>query len=296
MRWFARWAVLVSLAFPAPAAACGPCETGDPTLASPTWSLPYRGRVRLSVEGRWSSEATSRDGATLRTDAVDVVPAISGSPVDRLTLALRVPLSWRRVAHPNLELEEVVALGDPEARVGLVVLRDRPFAPSHVLMASVAVDVPVAPAPTSERGNAVSHEAQASSGSVDTTIALDYAYRGPPWAVLVSLGWRFPTTGTGGLRAGASTEGGVTAQWQPLPEIAIRLGVDARYALPSRENERVVEDTGGFVLRAAPEIAFAPVADLYVALGVRLPVITAMSGARSDGPVVSLVVAGEIGR
>jgi hypothetical protein len=203
-----------------------------------------------------------------------------------------VPIGLRRVAHANLALEETLALGEPEIRARVVLLRDRDFAPAHTLSLAAGVDLPVAPVP-SDAGQPVSHEARESSGSADPSLALLYAHRGPPWSVLASIGWRFPTTGTGALRVGPSTEAALSVGWQPVRELALRLGADVRWTIASREVERVVPGTGGVVVRAAPEIALAPTPDLYVALAARLPLV---GFGEPEGPTVSLVVAGEVGR
>lgn len=297
MRSWKAALVAVGLALcgaPADARAC-PCAAGDPTLTGTSWGGTRPGRVRLGLEARWTTEGFGTR-ALDRADVEDarLEPSIAWSPTDWLVVSLVAPVAYRVVTRANLTREEHVGLADPELRLRVTLVRDAGSRPRNVLGASVAVDVPLTEVPRDEHGAPVSMEAMIGSGSADPSIGLWYVHRAGEWTIFGTAGWRFPTPGFGAMRMGPALDLAASVQWQPLAELALRLGPDARLELPAVMPDGPMPNTGGFSMRAGGDVVVAPVRELMITLGARVPFLQAMTGAHDLGVTVLGSVIGDL--
>jgi hypothetical protein len=224
---------------------------------------------------------------------VRLEPSVTWAPMDGVLLSLVAPLAHRRVAREDLGLEEHLAPADPELRLRLTLL-GRERGARDVLGASLAVDVPLMIAPTTDQGDVVSMPAMIGSGSADPSLGLWYFHRDTDVDVFASLGWRFPTEGFEGMRMGPAFDAATTVQWRPLRELSLRVGVDGRLEVPGTVHGARMESTGGVFVRAVPEVVLVPTRELAITIGVRVPVLQALNDGRTLGPTVSLSLIGEL--
>lgn len=290
--------VLVVLAALGPwaarARAC-PCQAGDPTLTGTSWGSARESRIRLSLEARWYTEGFGTRGLD-RADVEDVrlEPSLAWSVTDWLVASLVVPVAYRTVTRTNLAREEHVGLGDPELRLRFTLVRDAGIRARNALGVSAAIDLPLMFETAARDGTPVSAEAMIGSGSADPSLGLWYVHSEGEWTFFGVAGWRFPTTGFGGMRMGPALDVLASLQWQPLRALAVRLGPDARLELAEVMGAQAMADTGGFSARAGGDVVWAPARELMLTIGVRVPFVELLHGAHDLGPTVLASVIGDI--
>ncbi len=285
---------LVMLLGASPARAC-PCQAGDPTLSGTSWGAARAGRVRLSLEGRWSTEGYGTRGRD-RADVEDLrlEPSVVWSPMDWLVFSIVAPVAYRTVSRTNLTHEEHVGLADPEVRLRVRLLSDAGRIPRNTLGVSLGIDVPLMGEAHAQDGTPVSMEAMIGSGSADPSAGIWYVHHEGAWTLFAVAGWRFPTTGLAGMRMGLAFDAVATLQWQPLPELAFRLGPDARLEVPGTMSGAIMTNTGGFSARLGGDVVYAPTPEVMLTLGARVPFVQALHGAHDLGVTVLGSVIGDL--
>ncbi len=96
------------------------------------------------------------------------------------------------------------------------------------------------------------------------------------------------------MRLGPSLDLGISVQWQPLPQLAIRLGPDARLEVPGTMAGAPMADTGGFSARIGGDVVWAPTGEVMLTAGTRVPFLQLLHGAHDLGATVLAAVIGDL--
>ena len=282
-------AVLLSSA---PAAACSTCGCGDPTLTTLGAEKPYPWRVRAALGAQGRTDAVGREGIDqvklreLRTDAYLAV-----APSSRLFLQLGVPLVTRSVETVSGAKSNATGLGDIELRVKPFVWQDREFAPRHLLAFLGGLKIPTASRQRGRDGALLPVEVQPGTGSLDPILGASYAFFALPWSVYASLTFTAPAWSRDELRASPSLRTATVLQYQVVPALAFRAGLDTRVDGKAYESGVASRDSGGVIAFASPEVVVSPHPDWLLALAVRIPFANALVGAHTEGPLLAFTVA-----
>lgn len=274
--------VLVASA-PTRAAACATCGCGDPTLAVMGAEPPFEGRVRLfaQLRHRWDTLGEGDGRATLHEGQLEL--GASWAPHDRVALAATLPIVLRDASWPNLGGATTIGPGDLDVRARFVLLRDRDFAPEHLLGLLAGVKLPTSLDQVRPDGSRLPVEVQTGSGTVDPLLGLFYAHFADPWSVFASATVALPLAGRYEESPGPSLRGSLALQHRFDRHLTLRAGVDARLDAPALVRGRTDPRTDHLVLFLSPDLLWAPVADLVFVLGLRIPVAQASEQAREEG-------------
>jgi hypothetical protein len=274
-----------------PVWACATCACGDPTLTATGVEQPYRNRVRLGLEERYSDHRSGSDqllshGYTLRSSL-----AVAWSPIDRLTLGTFLPWMTSWVRHDD-RLDTINGLGDLEMSARVVAVRDRKFAPHHLFWVNAGLKFPTAPRLDDDRGYPYPEDDQPGSGSWDPFAGLTYAwFSGDKWSVFGSVSYRYTTDGPRGYRRGSTLGWATAAQLQPWSWGGFSLGVNGSWSQSDQlPNGNAAPNTGGVLLTVAPGFLAAPRTDVILRLVVDVPVAQALYGDQYQGPQVMLTL------
>lgn len=274
---------LLLLAAPSAARACATCGCGDPTLTVMGAEQPYAGRVRLfsQLRYRWDSVGEGDSRAALHEGQLDL--GVSWAPDDRVILSATMPLVLRAVSWPNLGHAVTAGPGDLELRSRIVLLRDRAFAPSHLLGAHVGVKLPTAIDQVRTDGTRLPVDAQSGSGTVDPLLGLFYAHFADPWSVFASAVVAIPVAGRYDEAPGPSLRASVAVQYRLDRHVTFRAATDVRWDAPARVGERTDPATDQAVLFVSPDVLWSPMDDLVLVLGVRIPTVQVSQQGREEG-------------
>jgi hypothetical protein len=265
--------------------ACAVCGCGDPTLTRLGTEQPFAGRVRGSAELRLRSDDVGQprvDQIRLREQRLDL--ALAWAPHDRVFLMLTVPLLHRSVEYVNLARRSTWGLGDVELRAKVFVLRERVERATHLVGAVVGVKTPTAPAQRDPSGALLPVELEPGTGSFDPLAALSYAFFDDPWSAYVSVQGTYPTQGREDFRAAPSLRATALGQYQFMPLLALRGGVDTRLDGKATNSGKPDRDSGGFIAFAGGDVLVSPLMDLVLSAGLRIPIVNALSGYHHEGP------------
>lgn len=274
------------------ASACSTCGCGDPTLTTLGAEKPYPWRVRAAVGAQYRTDSVGQEGVDqvrlreLRTDAYVAV-----APSSRLFLQVGVPLVTRSVETVSGAKTNATGLGDIELRVKPFVLQDRDFQPRHLLAFLGGLKIPTAPRQRGADGTLLPVEVQPGTGSLDPILGASYAFFALPWSFYGSLTFTAPAWSRDALRASPSLRTATVLQYQIVPALAVRAGIDTRIDGKAYENGVASRDSGGVIAFASPEIVVSPVTDWLAALAVRIPFANALVGSHSEGPLLALTLA-----
>ena len=274
------------------AEACATCNCGDPTLTATGVEQPYRNRVRAMVEARTVEHDTGDElaGAREQAWALRTSALIAWSPLPRLTLAAQLPwlTEWLRTDRGQ---ETVGGLGDLEVSLRGVVLRDRRFAPRHLLSLVGGLKLPTGPFLRDSHGYPVADDDQPGTGSWDPFAGVSYAFfTGGLVSAFASAGYRVGTPGRRDYRRGSILTYAAWAQLQPFTWGALQVGVDGRYATADQVEGRDVPDTGGAVVRFMPALLASPRTDLLIRLAVAVPIVQVWNGRQKEGAEAGLSI------
>lgn len=247
---------------------------------------PVAGRLRLSMELQHRTDAVGPEGAG-RVELTEQRGTLSlaYAPSSRWMFSLSAPLLRREIRYESLRSEQVMGLGDLEARVKLFIYRDTAFAPRHLLALVLGSRIPTGDVRTSGE---VDPELQAGSGSFEPLGGLAYAYFGGDWSLFASEMVYAPLPGRADFRIGSSLRGTHTAQYQVVESLALRASLNFRWEAATRLQEpaRDEPDSGGLIAFVAPGLLFSPFADMVFYTEVQLPAYNGLTGVHDEGAVV----------
>lgn len=285
--------VLLTALAPTRALACATCGCGDPTLTTMGAEPPFAGRLRMSARLRYRWDSLGA-GESTRTELHEGVLALGASwaPTDWLVVSGEAPLVLRDVRWANLARTVTLGPGDAEIRARAVVLRDRRFAPSHLLGVQAGVKLPTSLDQVGADGRRLPMHAQTGTGTVDPLAGLFYAHFADPWALFGTATVALPISGRFEEAPGPSLRATAALQYRLNRWITLRGGVDVRWDAPARVGERTDPDTEHVTLFLSPDVLWAPVSDLVLSLGLRAPVAQHSGLGRTEGlyVVTSMVV------
>lgn len=274
----------VVLTFPARGRACATCGAGDPTLTVMGEGQPFEGRLRSSVRLRYRWDRVSADATddvTLHEGRLDL--GLSYAPNDRLVLSATVPVVLRDVSWQSGAHYRTLGPGDIELRSRLVLLRDRPVAPSHLLGPTLGVKLPTSIDQVDGDGKRLPVDAQTGTGTVDPLLGLFYAHFADPWSFFTSATVGLPLAGRFEEAPGPSLRGTTALQYRFDQRITVRGGVDVRLDAPARVGEQTDPRSDHFALFLSPNLLWSPANDWLVLLGLRVPMLQISEQGREEG-------------
>ncbi len=285
MRWLLAGALALLSTTPAAARACATCGCGDPTLTVMGAEPPLAGRVRLYTQLRYRWD-TLGEGAALHEGQLDL--GASWAPADGVTLSATMPVVLRATSWVNHGHATTIGPGDLELRSRFVLLRDRGFAPAHLLGLHVGLKLPTSLDQVRADGTRLPVDAQTGSGTVDPLLGLFYAHFADPWSVFASAIVSVPLAGRYDEAPGPSLRANVAVQHRFDRHVTLRGGVDARLDAPARIGDRTDPRSEHVVLFVSPDLLWSPVGDLVLVLGVRIPTLQISEQGREEGWYVQL--------
>jgi hypothetical protein len=281
------------LAAPPSAQACATCGCGDPTLTVMGAEAPFAGRVRLSARLRYRGDAIGTEGVD-RAEVHEGVLTLGASwaPTDWLVLSGEAPLVFRHVRWAHLARAATFGPGDAELRGRAVLLRDRAFAPSHLLGVHAGVKLPTSLDQVGGDGQRLPVEAQTGTGTVDPILGLFYTHLADPWAVFSTATVALPTAGRFAEAPGPSLRATAAVQYRVDRRITLRGAVDLRFDAPASVGDGTDPRSDHFAVFLSPDLLWAPVPDVILGLGLRVPVAQLSEQGRTEGlyAVTSVVV------
>lgn len=264
---------------------------------------PFKGRIRLALEGRVSGHSDA-DG---RTILARTTLAGSGSPSMWITLGAALPVPAGEQRTSDGVVRRFGGLGDLEIYARPLLFRERRFAPRHLLSALIGVKFPTGPRVSDSSGYPVPADLQPGSGSFDPLVGASYGYFGDAVTILASLSYRHATVGWGGYRRGSTLAGTALVQRGVHRVVALGLGIDASHLRPDEvqvppETEepaptapapvgRELPATGGTLLSLTPQILVAPGRDVVLRAAVQLPIAQFWHEEKQEYPTGILSVA-----
>jgi hypothetical protein len=254
---------------PVRASACASCGAGDPSLTLAGTEQPFGGRVRLSL-------AVASTGATTGADVLAerrLTLGAAWAPVSWAMFSATAPVAWRELDHPTLERETGVGPGDLDVRGRFVVLRDRAFAPTHLVTLQLGARIPLAPALADAQGRALSDDAQTASRTVAPLVGLAWSVYAAPFSLQTYAWMTVPTRGSDGTADAIEVRAAALGLWQALSELSIVLGAETRASLDPSRGGAVVFGTLGTLLR---------IGDWTPYLLVRIPIVSSFGEGRSE--------------
>lgn len=267
-------AIVLSLVLwlpPLRACACASCGAGDPTLTLAGTEQPFAGRVRVSTSVM-AAGTTSTSEST--TDA-RLTLGIAWAPIGDVMLSASAPLVWRTAQTSSLERETGVGPGDLDLRARLVVHRDRPFAPRHLVTLQVGTRLPLAPALVDAQGVALADGAQTASPTVAPLAGLAWSFYAAPFSLQSYALATFPTRGSDGHASAIEARAALLALVQVVPALSLVAGAETRLraAVDTHDGGAVVFATLGAILGV-------DVASPYVL--VRIPFVSAFDDGHTE--------------
>lgn len=242
---------------------------------------PFSGRLRVSTQLTYRSSTHGTAAQAERIDEGIIGVAAAYTPWEWLVVSATVPLVLKRLRHANLAEDRSFGPGETTLR-GRFVLLDRRAAGRHLAGVGGGLRMPTAIRQRGVDGAPLPLDAQASSGAWVPLADLWYRYFHLPWSVYLSSTLQVPTPGWDGYRSGIAWLTSSVAQYQAWSWLALRLGVDTRWATADRDAEGAEPDSGGFVGYLSPALVTSPLMDLVVYATVRVPVLQALRGAQRE--------------
>lgn len=252
---------------------------------------PFAGRLRFSSELRYHWDRVG----DVETHEAQLAVAGSWSPTDWLTLSASMPLVVRDVRFANLSRATVVGPGDADVRGRAVLLKDRPFAPSHMLGLSAGVKLPTSVDQLGPGGALLPYDAQTGSGTVDPLAGLFYAHFADPWSVFASASVALPLAPRFIEAPGPSLRTSLAVQYRADDWITVRGAIDTRLDAPARVGEGTDPSTDQLVVFLSPDLLWSPRTDMTLVLGLRVPLVQITERARAEGLYVIGSVVVDVG-
>jgi hypothetical protein len=262
---------------PARALACATCGAGDPTLTLAGTEQPFSGRVRFSLAA--SDGGLVQDGAHVSERRL--VLGAAWAPVSWAFLSASLPLVVRQLETSSLERETGIGPGDVDLRSRFVVLRDRPFAPTHLVTVQVGARIPIVPSLADASGIALQEGAQTASRTIAPEVGLAWSIYAAPFSLQTYALAAIPTRGSDGQADPFELRAASLAIVQVVPALSLVAGPELR-ALVDQSGAR-----GGAVLFGTVG-AMLGIGDLTPYLLARIPIVTGFADRHVDLPTIEI--------
>lgn len=261
---------LLTLPISTTAHACATCGAGDPTLQIVGMEQPIEGRFRLGAVVTHQSIAD--DDA--QTFDQRVTLGASWAFGDAAVLSLSLPFVWREVRYATLAEDHTLGLGDADLRARVTLFRDRNFAPAHRLLIDVGSRLPTGMVLGNAQG-LLPLQAQPGTGAFEPYVGVLWISNVDDFSLWGQANVAFPFTGTDGWRNGIAVRANAAAQWQPIPEFALRVLVDSRFEGTSGRVTETLPSEINSALFVGGGVVVAPASDWVLHLLVRVPAFAA---------------------
>lgn len=279
-----RALVLVTLLLaPAPAAACATCGCGDPTLTTMGQGPTFAGRTRFGLRLRYRWDQLRAEDARVELHEARAEVSASYAFDERVSVSVMAPAVLRRAAWSSLRAYTVIGPADVELRGRFLLLRDRAFAPEHLLGVTAGLGLPTSIDQVDGQGRRLPVDVQTGSGAFTPMAGLYYMHLADPHAVFASASVAVPVGGRYDETGGPSLRFTVAAQQRLTSWLSIREGVDARWDAPATIGERTDPRSDHFTLFVSPDVLLSPAPDWVVSLGVRIPTLQLSEQGREEG-------------
>ncbi len=291
-------ALALAWGVPGTAEACSVCGCGNP-LVDVASSEPMPQSLRLALGFQYLTATAQSDDEPTRTEALEqmtLTPMAVYSPIDRLNLVLRVPLerkAWR-LTGGNVAEERSTQYG-----LGDLDLGARYFLWEHVSWAHMSRQdlalfagstLPTGPNGTTVAGVRIDDHAQLGTGAFGMYAGMQYAFHRNPWNLFASVSGQVHSTSSYGYQYAPALLWAVRGTVQPWPWLAGELGIDGRENGHDTADGDAQVNTGGLLLSLSPGTLVRIADGLWVHLWVQIPVIDALNGVQSVGPVFNAQV------
>ncbi len=262
--------------------ACASCACGDPTVTEMGTEMPFGGRVGLGLRGQGRTDAYGLDARRVQLREARLALAASYAPNWWLTGYLTLPLVAREVTTSSLAVDRSLGPGDVEGRLRLVLWRDRPFAPGHLLGGWVGLRAPTGPS-LRDDGRLLEHEAQPGSDAWVPLGGLWYAHFAYPWLLYGSVGYEVPVAGRGRAEQGSQVLATLLAQRHLGRRWALRGLLEWRWTDDGPAAREMGMRTGGWVLFVTPGFAWAFSEGGSARLALRVPLVDDLAPGHDEG-------------
>lgn len=288
----------ISLALAAsPALACSVCGCGDPLVGVGQVAGPA-GQFGLELDGQYlHQKAGGEEPGTLDIlDQWSLLLTASYTPVTNLNLVVTLPWVWKGM---QMEMEDGTRMsssnlngfGDMQvgARWFFWEKLDLGNSLRHTLSVSASTFIPTGNnSAVDADGIRIDEHGQVGTGGWGPNAGLFYRLQGDVWSAYAGVWGLYRTVNSYGYRFGAAALWTAVAQYQPLPWLAVALGVDGRAAGSDVDGGVVVENTGGLVLAAVPAVFAKVFPGGWLLARAQLPFATSLNGIQTIGPVVTV--------
>lgn len=274
------------------ARACAACGCGDPTLVAAGTEQPFAGRLRVSTEWRYRTDAIGEP----HVDRIEIEElrgefSVAWAPLRDLFLVAAFPIVHRSIVDASLTRSDNWSPGDAELRAKLFLDRDRDLAPRSLFAGLLGLKLPTAPVRRDDAGDRLPLEAQAGTTSLDVLAGASYAAFSGDFSAYASVQGSAPVLTTDEVTPGLALRSTLAGQYQLTPWLALRPAVDLRADRPSHEDGDPDPNSGGLALFAGGDVLATPFLDLTLSLGARAPIVQQLRGFHDEGPVWSAALA-----
>jgi hypothetical protein len=270
------------------ALACPTCTCANPTLTTMGAEQPFAGRFRLGAAIRAWQQNEGADGfqSNLRELRLDVTA--SWSPSKTLSLLVNLPIQWRERTSFSLEKERGFGPGEIDVSARWVIFMSESFRPKSIVSLLATARVPSSPTLVAQE-KPFAIDAQLGAGAVVLGAGLGFSlFVSERWSTFASMTAEVPFEGRYGLRIGPGAQFVLSAQFQPIPKLGFRAGIDGRYEAPSVRDQMTSTNVSGFLLQATADVVIFVTPHLLVAPGIRFSVLDARVGPIRTSPILSL--------
>jgi hypothetical protein len=266
--------------------ACAVCATADPSLDAPGAERPFAGRLRSSLDFRMGGVSAG----TTAGETVDVVDrrlelATSFAPSRSTLLTLSVPALDRSITSAGGRVDALVP-GDVEARAQVLAWSNEPAVVRRRVAVFGGFKLPTAPVESDASGQVLPSVLQPGCSAIVPSLGVSWTTARPPWSAVASVAVLLPAPVRPAPHAGDSLRAAFVGQWQPLPFLGARAGVQGRADGAGELADGTTDpSSAGLVGYATAEVIASPARDLVVSAGVLVPALQAWRGDHREGPI-----------
>jgi hypothetical protein len=281
------------------ARACSVCGC-DPAAGTLGIDRPSAQSVRLALEDRYlqKESGVGEDAESEREDRLLV--RAQYAPLDRLVLQLELPvfLFKNHLDAAGFQDDSAHGLGDVALGARYEVLRVGLEA-RHVVALTGAIKLPTGANDRIIPGATVPDEhTQLGTGSYDGLAGVTYLYGARPWTLYTNLTGRLNGSNRRDFRYGNALFATVGARRAFLESGRLLLGLEAQLRAAGKDrfgDGTHDENSGGRVLYATGNAAYALTDDLLMRFILQVPVARDLNGVQSEHPVAYLAFSYDFG-